>query len=182
MSNPFIKINLYDRPEQFDAMTLDSTGGWGMMSQRQEMKNDSIGLTGLRTLIEPADYGFYVFLINKTKKFMTALKQNGLLQIYEDVQAVNSDFKSYIIERLDPGRKILNSDNNKVYMICVTMYDWSKLSCNTGKSELLCPDLPEAISNITYGVLRGGKKRYKKSYKRKSNKNKKSRKTRRYKK
>ena len=180
MSNPFIRIDLYDNPQQFDAMTLDSTGGWGMMSQRQEMKIDSIGLTGLRTLIEPAGYGFYVFLINKSKKFMTALKQNGLLQMYEDVQAGNSEFKSYMIDKLDPGRKILNSDNNKVYMICVTMHDWSKLPCNAGKTELLCPDLAEAITNITYGVLRGGKKRYKKSYKRKTNKR--SRKTRRHKK
>jgi hypothetical protein len=151
-----------------------------MMSQRQEMKIDSVGLIGLRTLIEPAGYGFYVFLINKTKKFATALKQNGLLQTYEDVQSGNSEFKSYMIEQLDTGRKILNSDNNKVYMICVTMHDWSKLPSNAGKTELLCPELTEAISNITYGVLRGGKKRHKKSYKRKSNKR--SRKTKRYKK
>jgi hypothetical protein len=180
MSNPFIRIDLYDTPQQFDAMTLDRTGGWGMMSQRQEMKIDSVGLTGLRTLIEPAGYGFYVFLINKSKKFATALKKNGLLQTYEDAQAGNTEFKSYMIEQLDPGRKILDSDNNKVYMICVTMYDWGKLPFNAGSTELLSPDLAEAITNITYGVMSGGKKRRKKSYKRKSNKR--SRKTRRYKK
>lgn len=185
MSNPFIRIDLYNRePEQFDAKTLDSTGGWGMMSQLQNMNIDAIGLTGLRTLIEPAGYGFYVFLINKSPKFDAALKKNGLLQTYKDLQLENTDFKSYIIDKLDSGRSILNRDNNKIYMICVTMYNWGNLYCPDKKTELLCPDLPLHISNISYGVLSGGKKRYNK---RKSNKKsrktrKKSRKTRRYRK
>ena len=182
MSNPFIKIDLYNRePEQFDAKTLDSTGGWGMMSQLQNMNVANIGLTGLRTLIEPAGYGFYVFLINKTPKFDAVLKKNGLLQTYKELQLENKDFKSYMIDKLDPGHLILNRDNNKIYMICVTMNDWRNLPY---QNELLSSELPGAISNISYGVLSGGKKRYNKmkSNKKSRKTRKKSRKTRRYKK
>ena len=153
-----------------------------MVSQLQDMIFEPAGLTGLRTLIEPAGYGFYVFLINKTKKLDASLKKAGLLQTYKDQQKSNAYFKSYMIEKLDPQRTKLNPDNEEIYMICITMDSWSNLPCKRGNPELLCPELPQAISNISYGVLKGGKKSYKMKSKMKHRKTRKHKKTRRYKK
>jgi hypothetical protein len=171
MSNPFISISLYGRPpEQIDARYINNGGGYGMMSQMGDL--DNYGLEGVRTLIESKPgYGFYVFLIKKTPKFKKSLKEYGLLQTYEVVQAMNSGFKSYMMSQLG-----YSGDN---YMICVAQDDWTKLPSG---QELLSSELVEALKHISYGVSRGGK-RVKKSYKKKSNKkSRKSRKTRRYKK
>ena len=62
------------------------------------------------------------------------------------------------------------------------MDSWSNLPCKRGNPELLCPELPQAISNISYGVLKGGKKSYKMKSKMKHRKTRKHKKTRRYKK
>jgi hypothetical protein len=175
MSNPFISITLHDRPpEQIDVEYLNSGHGFGMMFQKEDLSR--YGLDGVRTLIESKPgYGFYVFLIKKTKKFTAALKKKELLQTYEDAQTGNEAFKSYMMSQLGV------TGNN--YMICVAQDDWSKLPHG---EELLSLDLPEALSHISYGVLSGGGKRHKKSYKRKSNKRtkrpRKIRKTRRHKK
>jgi len=182
MSNPFIGITLYDRePEQIDAEYINRGHGYGMMNQMKFMNDATNELTCIRALIESKPgYGFYVFLINKTKKFTAALKKKKLLQTYEDAQTGNEAFKSYMIDNLDPSRQTLDRDNDKVFMICVTMRDSHELP---GEPEiLLSPGLPKALSHISYGVLSGGK-RHKKSYKRKSNKRtKRSGKTRRNKK
>jgi len=169
MSNPFISISLYGRPpEQIDAKYINSGEGYGMMSQMGDLSQ--YGLDGVRTLIESKPgYGFYVFLIKKTPKFKKSLKEYGLLQTYEFVQAMNSGFKSYMMSQLG-----YSGDN---YMICVAQSDWSTLPSG---NELLSSELVEALKHISYGVARGGGKRYKKSYKRKSIN--KSRKSRRHKK
>ena len=77
MSNPFISITLYDRePEQIDAEYLNKGHGYGMMNQMISLNDATNGLTYIRALIESKPgYGFYVFLINKTKKFTAALKK-----------------------------------------------------------------------------------------------------------
>ena len=89
-----------------------------------------------------------------------------------------------MIDKLDPSRQKLDRDNDKIFMICVTMSDSHELP---GEPEiLLSSGLTKALSHISYGVLSGGGKRHKKSYKRKSNKrtkrSRKIRKTRRHKK
>ena len=186
MSNPFIRIALPNRPpEQIDAMTLDSGEGYGMLTQMGDL--DNYGLDGVRTLIELVPgYGFYVFLINDTKKLKRELKASSLEKKYKDAQTVNKEFKSYMINKLDPTREKLNRDDNKVYMICIAQMDWSTLPAG---NELFSSELVEALKHISYDVSSGGGKRHKKSYKRNSNKRtkkskktRKTRKTRRYKK
>jgi hypothetical protein len=183
MSNPFIRIALPNRPpEQIDAMSIDSGGGYGMLTQMGSLEN--YDLEGVRTLIESVPgYGFYVFLINDTKKLKRELKASSLEQKYKDAQIGNEEFKSYMIKKLDPRREKLNRDDNKVYMICIAQMDWSTLPAG---NELFSSELVEALKHISYGVSSGGGKRHKKSYKRNSNKrtkrSKKIRKTRRYKK
>ena len=186
MSNPFISITLYDiPPQQIDVEYLNSGEGFGMLNQMRYMNDATNELTCIRALVESKPgYGFYVFLINKTKKFIAALKKKELLQPYEDAQTGNEEFKSYMIDKLDPSRKKLNRNNDKIFMICVTMTDSHELP---GEPEiLLSSGLTKALSHISYGVLSGGGKRHKKSYKRKSNKRtkrpRKIRKTRRHKK
>lgn len=172
MSNPFISISLYGRPPvQIDARYINSGEGFGMMSQMGDL--DNYGLEGVRTLIESKPgYGFYVFLIKKTPKFKKSLKEYGLLQTYDAIQAMNSGFKSYMMSQLG-----YSGDN---YMICVAQDDWTKFPSG---NELLSSELVDALKHISYGVSSGGGKRFKKSYKRKSNKrSRKIRKTRRYKK
>ena len=183
MSNPYIEINNQEGgPTKFDVNTIESSGGWGMMYQIVPINFAPANLTGLRTLIEPADYQFYVFLFNKTAKVDAALKKVGLLETYKQQLLLNKDFKSYMIEKLDPTRRVLNPKNNQIYMICIRMSDMNTLYVPSGSHELLSPELPQALSNITYGVLSGGKKSHKKKSKRKSKrKSRKSRKTRRYK-
>jgi len=167
MSNPFISIALPNRPPvQIDAMSLDSGGGYGMLTQMGDL--DNYGLDGVRTLIESVPgYGFNVFLINETKKLTRELKANGLVQKYKDAQTGNKEFKSYMINKLDPRREKLNRDDNKVFMICIAQIDWSTLPAG---NELFSLEVEEALSHISYGVSSGGGKRHKKSYKRNSNK------------
>jgi len=194
MSNSFIRLELYkdQNAETFTSNDLNKNG-YGMMSQIQRLNNPEFGITGVQTLIEPAYYGFYVYLINKTDQFLDYLSENEeLLQKYDKIQVEGSEFKSYMIDKLDPKRKYLNRDNDEIYMICVAMIDITTInSCNV---LFLCPDLLEALNKIHYGVdnsrrypsrnKKGGKKyilntkkkRHKRSYKKKKQK------TRRYKK
>ena len=203
MSEPYIRLKLFEGrdAETYTTDTLNKNG-WGMMSQIQRLNKTEFGITGLQTLIEPADYGFYLYLINKTDHFLEYLSENEeLLQKYDEIQVEGRLFKSYMIDKLDPKRKYLNRDNDEIYMICVAMFDMATLnSLNSCNVLFLCSGLLEALNHITYGelpvsrrskksggksyVLYGKKKRYKKTYKKKTNKkiNKKTRKTRRYKK
>ena len=198
MSEPYIRLKLFEGrdAETYTADTLNKNG-WGMMSQIQRLNKTEFGITGVQTLIEPADYGFYVYLINKTDHFLDYLNENEeLLQKYDEIQVEGRRFKSYMIDKLDPRRETLNRNNDEIYMICVAMTDITKLtSCTV---LFLCSDLVAALNHITYGpvsrlstksggksyILRSKKKKYKKSYKKsyKKKTNKKTRKTRRYKK
>ena len=187
MSNPFISFTLHDLPPvQIDVDYLNSGYGFGMLNQMRFMNDATNELTCIRALVESKPgYGFYVFLINKTKKFTAALKKKELLQPYEDAQTGNEAFKSYMIDKLDPSRQKLNRNNDKIFMICVAQTDFHKLPPEP--ELLLSSDLTEALSHISYVVPpSGGGKRHKKSYKRKSNKRtkrpRKIRKTRRHKK
>ncbi len=145
MSNPFISISLYGRPpEQIDARYLNSGDGFGI--RNQIVDSIPFGLEGDRGLIESKPgYEFYFFLINKTPGNKRELKANGLLQTYETIQAMNSGFKSYIMQQL--------GYSGNVYMICIAMNDWTKLPSG---NELLSSELVEALSHISYGVARGG--------------------------
>ena len=195
MSEPYIRLKLFEgRDAETYTADILNKNGWGMMSQIQRLNKTEFGITGVQTLIEPADYGFYVYLINKTDQFLDYLNENEeLLQKYDEIQVEGRLFKSYMIDKLDPKRKYLNRDNDEIYMICVAMIDITTLnSCNV---LFLCSDLLEALNKIHYGVedgsrynfrdrKKGGKKynlntkkkRHKRSYKKKKQK------TRRYKK
>ena len=198
MSNPFISLKLY---EDEDAQTFTSSGlnenGFGMMSQIHSLPSSlqEFGITGVQTLIEPANYGFYVYLINKSDDFLSLLEEEEeLYEKYNQIQIEGREFKLYMIDKLYShlGKKI--PKDNDIYMICVSMTDMNTL--NTCNVVFLCSALVNALNKIHYGVevgsrynfrdRKGGKtnnrkKGYKKSYKRKTKKKQKTRKIRRYK-
>jgi len=198
MSDPSITLDLYDdQPAVTYTSSILNANGWGWDNQILNLDKTGYGITGLKTLFEPANYGFHVYLINKSEEFTELLGENeALLQKYDEIQVEGRRFKSYMIDKLDPRRKILNRDNDEIYMICVSMTDLTKISSST--VLFLSTELLPALNHITYGptprestksggksyVLRSKKKRYKKSYKKsyKKKTNKKTRKTRRYRK